>query len=140
MIRRPPRSTRTDTLFPYTTLFRSGPERRIALALVTIRASITSPGGDHWSECTVKSGAVLTSWPRAESRSAVVSAPGCGRVTRTRAINPRTARAGPDWPATDDPAPTPWHAPLQPRPRRPTPLRPPPPRRPQAVFPPPYTH
>src|SRR3546814_12417624 len=32
MIRRPPRSTRTDTLFPYTTLFRSGGpiERRSA--------------------------------------------------------------------------------------------------------------
>src|SRR3546814_6827864 len=27
MIRRPPRSTRTDTLFPYTTLFRSCPDR-----------------------------------------------------------------------------------------------------------------
>src|SRR3546814_5825225 len=27
MIRRPPRSTRTDTLFPYTTLFRSTPEQ-----------------------------------------------------------------------------------------------------------------
>src|SRR3546814_11112189 len=27
MIRRPPRSTRTDTLFPYTTLFRSPPSR-----------------------------------------------------------------------------------------------------------------
>src|SRR3546814_1678979 len=27
MIRRPPRSTRTDTLFPYTTLFRSRPLR-----------------------------------------------------------------------------------------------------------------
>src|SRR3546814_3214359 len=27
MIRRPPRSTRTDTLFPYTTLFRSLPDR-----------------------------------------------------------------------------------------------------------------
>src|SRR3546814_1846595 len=27
MIRRPPRSTRTDTLFPYTTLFRSGEHR-----------------------------------------------------------------------------------------------------------------
>src|SRR3546814_10999565 len=27
MIRRPPRSTRTDTLFPYTTLFRSGLEK-----------------------------------------------------------------------------------------------------------------
>src|SRR3546814_8917234 len=26
MIRRPPRSTRTDTLFPYTTLFRSLPD------------------------------------------------------------------------------------------------------------------
>src|SRR3546814_7361155 len=30
MIRRPPRSTRTDTLFPYTTLFRSGAGRRRA--------------------------------------------------------------------------------------------------------------
>src|SRR3546814_10835453 len=29
MIRRPPRSTRTDTLFPYTTLFRSGAQRAI---------------------------------------------------------------------------------------------------------------
>src|SRR3546814_13119940 len=28
MIRRPPRSTRTDTLFPYTTLFRSSHRRR----------------------------------------------------------------------------------------------------------------
>src|SRR3546814_19728906 len=28
MIRRPPRSTRSDTLFPYTTLFRSTPRRR----------------------------------------------------------------------------------------------------------------
>src|SRR3546814_3120715 len=27
MIRRPPRSTRTDTLFPYTTLFRSNQEK-----------------------------------------------------------------------------------------------------------------
>src|SRR3546814_3676348 len=40
MIRRPPRSTRTDTLFPYTTLFRSAylrrsPVRRI-LRLATV--------------------------------------------------------------------------------------------------------
>src|SRR3546814_20796580 len=41
MIRRPPRSTRTDTLFPYTTLFRSAisggrmtlPERQLANAI-----------------------------------------------------------------------------------------------------------
>src|SRR3546814_17086335 len=31
MIRRPPRSTRTDTLFPYTTLFRSASSRCPAL-------------------------------------------------------------------------------------------------------------
>src|SRR3546814_1301137 len=31
MIRRPPRSTRTDTLFPYTTLFRSLGERGVDL-------------------------------------------------------------------------------------------------------------
>src|SRR3546814_12700600 len=30
MIRRPPRSTRTDTLFPYTTLFRSCVELKLA--------------------------------------------------------------------------------------------------------------
>src|SRR3546814_530722 len=37
MIRRPPRSTRTDTLFPYTTLFRSaGPRVLIVIAPVTI--------------------------------------------------------------------------------------------------------
>src|SRR3546814_21151985 len=35
MLRRPPRSTRTDTLFPYTTLFRSGAvaSGQLALAL-----------------------------------------------------------------------------------------------------------
>src|SRR3546814_16261505 len=54
MIRRPPRSTRTDTLFPYTTLFRSrpcpadngvcalskpgpSPERRLAQAVNALR-------------------------------------------------------------------------------------------------------
>src|SRR3546814_12140700 len=31
MIRRPPRSTRTDTLFPYTTLFRSAVDRAVML-------------------------------------------------------------------------------------------------------------
>src|SRR3546814_11912358 len=37
MVRRPPRSTRTDTLFPYTTLFRSVlTERRDHLLIVTI--------------------------------------------------------------------------------------------------------
>src|SRR3546814_1607396 len=35
MIRRPPRSTRTDTLFPYTTLFRSGDGRLFVAANYT---------------------------------------------------------------------------------------------------------
>src|SRR3546814_11801602 len=34
MIRRPPRSTRTDTLFPYTTLFRSGRQLHAIATLV----------------------------------------------------------------------------------------------------------
>src|SRR3546814_5540113 len=33
MIRRPPRSTRTDTLFPYTTLFRSPTKPRASVAM-----------------------------------------------------------------------------------------------------------
>src|SRR3546814_1036701 len=40
MIRRPPRSTRTDTLFPYATLFRAeisgGMARRVALARAVV--------------------------------------------------------------------------------------------------------
>src|SRR3546814_10550120 len=36
MIRRPPRSTRTDTLFPYTTLFRSERVRTRVLAIASV--------------------------------------------------------------------------------------------------------
>src|SRR3546814_20581525 len=55
MIRRPPRSTRTDTLFPYTTLFRSpapslsAPERRSVDALdihLATRNARGDPGAD----------------------------------------------------------------------------------------------
>src|SRR3546814_8829892 len=38
IIRRPPRSTRTDTLFPYTTLFRSDADAAPARALADIEA------------------------------------------------------------------------------------------------------
>src|SRR3546814_891543 len=62
MIRRPPRSTRTDTLFPYTTLFRSNPSSfrpsnlRQACSSFTIfatepvdlqRDALTAAGVDH---------------------------------------------------------------------------------------------
>src|SRR3546814_1686826 len=46
MIRRPPRSTRTDTLFPYTTLFRSGDA---ALARILRNAEDAAQGDDGWS-------------------------------------------------------------------------------------------
>src|SRR3546814_6673739 len=50
MIRRPPRSTLTDTLFPYTTLFRSlecleDPEQRSAASTIAVRLHL-DPAGD----------------------------------------------------------------------------------------------
>src|SRR3546814_5932337 len=54
MIRRPPRSTRTDTLFPYTTLFRSHRSRirpfspaRVPLRAATARSRRQAPGHDQ---------------------------------------------------------------------------------------------
>src|SRR3546814_12923785 len=41
MIRRPPRSTRTDTLFPYTTLFRS--PRRLRIHVIRRDGRYTTP-------------------------------------------------------------------------------------------------
>src|SRR3546814_88713 len=52
MIRRPPRSTRTDTLFPYTTLFRSsGPSARRAASAENGRA-----GGRRGRACARQDG------------------------------------------------------------------------------------
>src|SRR3546814_5202123 len=49
MIRRPPRSTRTDTLFPYTTLFRSPPgEKSTALVTPAGHARLKSELDDLW--------------------------------------------------------------------------------------------
>src|SRR3546814_10114866 len=50
MIRRPPRSTRTDTLFPYTTLFRSRSFNFELQAAATEEAIILSLGSTHRSE------------------------------------------------------------------------------------------
>src|SRR3546814_4917449 len=47
MIRRPPRSTRTDTLFPYTTLFRSGQEV-VTLNLSTAQLRSLEAGPGRW--------------------------------------------------------------------------------------------
>src|SRR3546814_17221402 len=49
MIRRPPRSTRTDTLFPYTTLFRSPAGESAIKAAAAANGSSSS--GDYASCC-----------------------------------------------------------------------------------------
>src|SRR3546814_3816658 len=45
MIRRPPRSTRTDTLFPYTTLFRSGCALPLSYGSMTIYPTLARDFG-----------------------------------------------------------------------------------------------
>src|SRR3546814_4222314 len=64
MIRRPPRSTRTDTLFPYTTLFRSTlisgptpkptplPPATLATRLIVPSASVAAPTAQSTSAST----------------------------------------------------------------------------------------
>src|SRR3546814_15610101 len=47
MIRRPPRSTRTDTLFPYTTLFRSALEREKGFVISSGDASLLFELSEH---------------------------------------------------------------------------------------------
>src|SRR3546814_14698033 len=56
MIRRPPRSTRTGTLFPYTTLFRSmidaAPRRRMSLGELTdeLADAVEIASGESWDD------------------------------------------------------------------------------------------
>src|SRR3546814_4577443 len=61
MIRRPPRSTRTDTLFPYTTLFRSG---RLCAGTVFLVFLHPAHGGRRALEGSQTKGAERTDMPR----------------------------------------------------------------------------
>src|SRR3546814_1544315 len=54
MIRRPPRSTRTDTLFPYTTLFRSG------RSVIAVAAIALTTGARRCASARISA----SSWPR----------------------------------------------------------------------------
>src|SRR3546814_19972097 len=56
MIRRPPRSTRTDTLFPYTTLFRSTVADNHAQAIEDLQADWTHENRQRWITDTPTSG------------------------------------------------------------------------------------
>src|SRR3546814_5132892 len=56
MLRRPPRSTRTDTLFPYTTLFRSPAELETGLKRLVIEALFSN------TTAALTTGVVLTAF------------------------------------------------------------------------------
>src|SRR3546814_4997461 len=49
MIRRPPRSTRTDTLFPYTTLFRSDRDQAVPIDIGDM-ARASAPPADRFDQ------------------------------------------------------------------------------------------
>src|SRR3546814_16812853 len=61
MIRRPPRSTRTDTLFPYTTLFRSYPGRSTPVTAISVLLvpSALEAVGEKFRHNSVKAGHAL---------------------------------------------------------------------------------
>src|SRR3546814_12293471 len=79
MIRRPPRSTRTDTLFPYTTLFRSAPT-------TVIDGTIHFQQSSQYSDSVIYIGDGDSSdrnWTIATSNSAGIRNEGTGPLTIT---------------------------------------------------------
>src|SRR3546814_16428857 len=76
MIRRPPRSTRTDTLFPYTTLFRSIESARAAEDAGEDAGAV--------SGCGTAGGGRGADTDRASALSLVAARPGLGDRKSTR--------------------------------------------------------
>src|SRR3546814_10474608 len=71
MIRRPPRSTRTDTLFPYTTLFRSERSRGVGTRPISGWREMADTGSDvrninRWSVLRLCEGQAQTRQPDRE--------------------------------------------------------------------------
>src|SRR3546814_11080369 len=108
MIRRPPRSTRTDTLFPYTTLFRSD-EGRLGILPRHQPARLRGLGIDRRG---------VRLFPRPPRRRAQPDRRAAARVTgltpsrtafpQTPAPSPRSRDAPapvPDWPGYTPPCP-----------------------------------
>src|SRR3546814_9213383 len=75
MMRRPPRSTRTDTLFPYTTLFRSGAAAR------AVDHGAHHVGGDREADADRAAGARIDRRVDADE-AAVEGDQGAARVAR----------------------------------------------------------
>src|SRR3546814_20289856 len=81
MIRRPPRSTRTDTLFPYTTLFRS----RGSAPAHRNRCAAGTPSQRRASPCPARARYAK----RSHGRSPQGSAAGCRHRRRSFLLPPR---------------------------------------------------
>src|SRR3546814_2123993 len=95
MIRRPPRSTRTDTLFPYTTLFRStgaGGGRRRPAVLRDSRRSGTGRKAAGDCRTAGRAGCLPRSWERLQPR-ALAPPPATAGGGREGVV---TARADPE--------------------------------------------
>src|SRR3546814_3525398 len=80
MIRRPPRSTRTDTLFPYTTRFRSGLEKSVVRDIARDLGLGVAGKPDSQDICFVPDGdyasLVRKLRPEAEDRGEIVHVDG----------------------------------------------------------------
>src|SRR3546814_5319847 len=89
MIRRPPRSTRTDTLFPYTTLFRStcpGGSRRVA-------AHLRCPSASDWRPPVVSEPGIHATGNRTTKQHDAIclgEVPATGRGSMVPGIHPRS--------------------------------------------------
>src|SRR3546814_16472659 len=86
MIRRPPRSTRTDTLFPYTTLFRSlwSISRRLVRVPLSL-ADVLEPRVPPLPPLDVAAdGILITSLPEARVAAVTAQAPGPVAFVRQR--------------------------------------------------------
>src|SRR3546814_2632647 len=68
MIRRPPRSTRTDTLFPYTTLFRSVKDEAVAAFADDAGAAAQVSGLFKGLERDIVRGQILDTGERIDGR------------------------------------------------------------------------
>src|SRR3546814_16438307 len=94
MIRRPPRSTRTDTLFPYTTLFRSLDTHR-ARIVVLLGLELLGQHAEHHDRQQER-GKAETEHPhpmiaKARARTAEEAPPRCARLGDARIKRPAQA-------------------------------------------------
>src|SRR3546814_14341878 len=92
MLRLPPRSTRTDTLFPYTTLFRSNPLARVSGAHQTRRAD-SGASGRAALPARKQRGVLLSGWGAGAGAWRPVRARRYAALDVLRAISSRAHRS-----------------------------------------------